>query len=49
MVGVRDLDDYQRERLQQSQISVSWGGGDPVLEALDPDPSRLYLHIDLDS
>jgi arginase len=49
LVGVRDLDDYQRERLEQSEVSVSWGNSDPVLEAFDPDPSRLYLHIDLDS
>jgi arginase len=28
---------------------VSWGNSDPVLEAFDPDPSRLYLHVDLDS
>jgi arginase len=49
IAGVRDLDDYQRERLQQSDISVSWGDTDPVLEAFDPDPSRLYLHVDLDS
>jgi arginase len=48
LVGVRDLDDHQRERLQQSGISVSWGRAPPVLEAFDPDPSRLYLHIDLD-
>jgi arginase len=49
LVGVRDLDDYQRERLEQSEISVSWGSSDPVLEAFDPDPSNLYLHVDLDS
>jgi arginase len=49
LVGVRDLDDYQRERLERSDISVSWGNSDPVLEAFDPDPSRLYLHVDLDS
>jgi len=49
LVGVRDLDDYQRERLERSQISVSWGSGDPVLEAFDPEPSTLYLHVDLDS
>jgi arginase len=49
MVGVRDLEDYQRERLEQSEVSVSWGGGDPVVEAFDPDPSRMYLHVDVDS
>ncbi|MEA2399689.1 MAG: arginase [Thermoleophilaceae bacterium] len=49
MSGVRDLDDHQRERLEQSEISVSWGAGDPVLEAFDPESSRLYLHVDLDS
>jgi arginase len=49
LVGVRDLDDHQRERLERSNISVSWGSADPVLEAFDPDPSRLYLHVDLDS
>ena len=49
LVGVRDLDDYQRKRLQESEISVSWGGGDPVLEAFDPGASRMYLHVDLDS
>jgi arginase len=48
MAGVRDLEDYQRERLVQSEIAVSWGGGDPVLEAFDPDSSRIYLHVDLD-
>lgn len=49
LAGARDLDDYQRERLQQSELSVSWGAADPVLEAFDPEPSTLYLHIDLDS
>jgi arginase len=49
LAGVRDLDDYQRERLQQSEIAVSWGGGDPVLEAFEPDSPRMYLHVDLDS
>jgi arginase len=49
LAGVRDLDDYQRERLQQSEIAVSWGGGDPVLEAFEPDSSRIYVHVDLDS
>jgi arginase len=49
LAGVRDLDDYQQERLERSEISVSWGSGDPVLEAFDPGPSRLYLHVDLDS
>jgi arginase len=48
LVGVRDLDDYQRERLERSDISVSWGAGDAVLEAFDPDPSNLYMHVDLD-
>jgi arginase len=49
LAGVRDLDDYQRERLEASEISVSWGSGDPVLEAFDPGPASLYLHVDLDS
>jgi arginase len=49
LVGVRDLDVYQRECLERSDISISWGKGDPVLEAFDPDPSSLYLHVDLDS
>jgi arginase len=49
LVGARDVEDHQRERLEQSEISVSWGGGAPVLEAFDPDPSQLYLHVDLDS
>jgi arginase len=48
MAGVRDLDDYQRERLEGSEISVSWGAADPVLEAFDPDSSRIYVHVDLD-
>jgi len=49
LAGVRDLDDYQRERLERSEISVSWGNGAPILEAFDPGPSQLYLHVDLDS
>jgi arginase len=49
LAGVRDLDDYQRQRLQQSDVAVSWGGSDPVLEAFDASPSSLYLHVDLDS
>jgi arginase len=49
LAGVRDLDDYQRERLQRSEVAVSWGGGDPVLEAFDPGPSHIYVHVDLDS
>jgi hypothetical protein len=36
MVGVRDLEDFQRERLEQSDGSGSWGGGDPVVEGFDP-------------
>jgi arginase len=48
LAGVRDLDGHQRARLEQSEISVSWGSADPVLEAFDPEPSQLYLHVDLD-
>jgi arginase family enzyme len=36
-------------RAGHAAISVSWGDADPVLEAFDPDPSQLYLHVDLDS
>jgi arginase len=49
LAGVRDVEDHQRERLEQSEISVSWGSSDPVLEAFDPDADRIYLHVDLDS
>jgi arginase len=46
---VRDLEDYQRSRLERSEIAVSWASGNPVLEAFSPDSTRIYVHVDLDS
>ena len=56
MLGVRDLDAEERERLAASRIGVvQWSDGEPcadVTDALDRLAGRVddvYLHIDLDS
>lgn len=58
LAGVRDLEPYQRERLQQSQIDAVSAGQvrsrsiqgalAPPLERLRTRRRELYLHIDLD-
>ena len=50
LVGVRDLFDYQRLRLQHSQIRLLTGsaGLEDALDALAGRVRRLYLHVDLD-
>jgi arginase len=54
LAGVRDLEPYQRQRLERSQVHV-------VPEAIEPDRfedalrelstrvTRIYLHVDLDA
>jgi len=56
LLGVRDLDPAERERLQHSAIQVvAWHNGKPagdVFVALDTLAARvqeIYLHIDLDA
>jgi arginase len=54
LAAVRDLEDYQRERLNRSQVSTIPGAIDPgqfenALTDLQNRVSRVYLHVDLDS
>ena len=56
MLGVRDLDPLERERLERSRIQVvGWHDGEPrenLVPALDRLASRVhqvYLHIDMDA
>jgi arginase len=59
LVGVRDLEPYQHDRLQQSAIRVAYGGernslsieqaAIAHLDALAPSVDTLYLHVDFDS
>lgn len=51
LLGVRDLADYQRERLQRSPARVVTGAFSPAeaVAAIEALPRRLYLHIDLDA
>jgi arginase len=59
LVGVRDLEPYQRERLEQSALNVVWGPHirneglehalAPVLDRITGTTANIYLHIDLDS
>jgi arginase len=53
LVGVRDLEDYQRERLNHSHVEAVPGQIDPeplksALEPLHGRIARVYLHVDLD-
>jgi arginase len=50
LAAVRDLEPYQRERIEQSRLLVAAGrldGFEAALEALEA--SRVYLHLDLDA
>jgi arginase len=50
LVGIRDVDDGERERLEGSPLQVVEPGGDiePALKALRGRVEDAYLHIDLD-
>ena len=56
MLGVRDLDPAERERLEQSEIQVvNWHEGKPqanvnaALDRLARRAEEVYVHIDLDA
>ncbi len=59
LVGVRDLEPYQRERLDASAVRVAYAGESGQrgvedtavahVEALAPDVEGLYVHVDLDT
>jgi arginase len=54
LAGVRDLEDYQCERLNRSDLSIVPGPIDPkrfenALTALNDRAARVYLHVDLDA
>jgi arginase len=54
LAGVRDLEQYQRERVEGSSLEAVPGQIDPerfenVLAALHDRAPRAYLHVDLDS
>ena len=48
LVGTRDLEPYQRDRVERSRLLVAAGtdAAEPVLDALGV--RRVYLHVDLD-
>lgn len=53
LVGTRDLEHYQRERVQGSEVQVVHGSIAAIqleesLDALRGQISRVYLHVDLD-
>ena len=55
LAGARDLDPLEQERLESSAVRhlppSEIGAGDALVEAvdgMDPAPSGLYLHVDLD-
>ena len=50
LVGTRDLEPYQRERIARSRLLVAPGdrAARAVLDALRERVARVYLHIDLD-
>ena len=50
LVGTRDLEPYQRERIARSRLLVAPGTEPPaaVLDALRERVQRVYLHVDLD-
>jgi arginase len=54
LAGVRDLEPYQRERLDASAVRAVPGAFDSAtlaaaLDALGPEAARVYLHVDLDA
>jgi arginase len=54
LAGVRDLEPYQRRRLESSRVLVAPGSIEPdrfarALSDLSSRVSRIYLHVDLDS
>jgi arginase len=54
LAGVRDLEEYQRERLNHSDVStvpeqIDAGRFADAITALHPRATRVYLHVDLDS
>lgn len=54
LAAVRDLEPYQRDRVDQSQLSSVPGEIDPdrfaqAIDAVSERVSRVYLHVDLDS
>jgi arginase len=56
LLGVRDLDPLERERLERSAVRVvSWRGGSPQadvpasLDALATRVQEVYLHVDMDA
>jgi arginase len=50
LAAVRDLEPYQRERVQRSRLRVVPGALDGFEEALDAlHTPRVYLHLDLDA
>jgi arginase len=54
LAGVRDLEAYQRERLEQSAVATVPGAIDPAaladaLDALRRKVARVYLHVDMDA
>lgn len=50
LAGVRDVEPYQRERMERSRLHVVPGALDGFAAALDALPvSRVYLHLDLDA
>ena len=53
LVGVRDVEPYQRERLSASGVRTVWGAPDggelePVLDDLRRAVPAAYVHVDLD-
>jgi arginase len=50
LLGVRDLADYQRDRLVASALRTASGAFNPwaATAAISALPQRLYLHVDLD-
>jgi arginase len=54
LVGARDLEPYQRRRLEDSRVRVLWGATDGAALARALDDLRrsvgaVYLHVDLDA
>jgi arginase len=54
LAGIRDLEDYQRRRVERSEVLAIPGAIDPdrfeeALARLAPCVSSVYLHVDLDS
>ena len=54
LAGIRDLEAYQRRRLDQSAVQTAPGAIDPdrfqaAVSHISNSTSRVYLHVDLDS